>query len=283
MTDLNTFRITSLGEKSYNAIDDGHGEIIAVFRHSLYLQSHKHTSQKPALFCIGVRHLPKGPLNVVTTLDSFTELKAGQQWHHQNNLLTLNECIALSTNNPPLWKQPCPCNQRPDQKQRIHTCEFIAGSMQETHNTAQSPVATAINRQLHLGELKLIEWLGDKSCSKPGFMCDLLGCGDGLTPAGDDFLLGAVMALHFLTIEPHASLLAESIVNKAPGRTNAISLAHLHAACEGQANELLMNFFSACIGSDEPELKACIEQLSNFGHSSGRYTLSGVKTVFENC
>ena len=122
-------------------------------------------------------------------------------------------------------------------------------------------------------------WLTSNTATDPDFIADLLGCGDGLTPAGDDLLLGAVVTLRHFHAGHAASLLANSIKRLAATKTNLISQAHLSVACDGQANELLMNLLHACAEPTQLNLQPRIDQLLRYGHSSGHYTLRGVQVA----
>ncbi|RME71221.1 MAG: DUF2877 domain-containing protein [Chloroflexi bacterium] len=99
----------------------------------------------------------------------------------------------------------------------------------------------------------------------------LAGLGNGLTPAGDDFLLG-VMAALWLVGKGH---LVPAIVAASAPRTTALSRAFLEAAGRGEFIEPWHRLVRAWQAENLPELAAAVEKVADFGASSGRDALAG--------
>ena len=129
--------------------------------------------------------------------------------------------------------------------------------------------------------LALERWIGHASCGKgpppdpPA--ADLLGAGRGLTPSGDDFLAGALVALHAFGERAVAASLACAVARCAPCRTSRLSAAHLEAACAGEAIEPLHEAVGAVAGNAYPG--RALDALERFGHGSGFDALAGVLLV----
>ena len=127
----------------------------------------------------------------------------------------------------------------------------------------------------------LERWIGDASCGKGPPPCrpavDLLGAGRGLTPSGDDFLAGTLVALHAFGERAAAAPLARAVARHAPRRTSRLSAAHLEAACAGEAIEPLHEAIRAIAGNAPPE--RALGALERFGHGSGFDALAGVLLV----
>ncbi len=107
----------------------------------------------------------------------------------------------------------------------------------------------------------------------------LAGLGGGVTPSGDDYLLGAVHAMWALMEPAEAQSLGEMIVGAAAPRTNRISAAWLKAAGRGEAgNEWHVLAVALASGApvDEPA-----EWLIRRGHTSGADALAGFLTAAE--
>jgi len=102
----------------------------------------------------------------------------------------------------------------------------------------------------------------------------MLGCGDGLTPAGDDILVGYLAALHSLG-DPAANQLALAVKPFLGTHTSRISAAHIRAACEGAAIQLIHDLIGAIVRNDSDDTKASIAALTVYGHSSGYYAALG--------
>ncbi|MEW7867058.1 DUF2877 domain-containing protein [Aeromonas diversa] len=101
----------------------------------------------------------------------------------------------------------------------------------------------------------------------------LLGYGQGLTPSGDDFLLGVLFALEGIRNLRRGEL----VVALLPllGRTTDISAAMLLFATMGHYGEHLLQ-----LGAGESEiLNRAVTQVFEYGHSSGHDILCGVHFV----
>ncbi len=102
----------------------------------------------------------------------------------------------------------------------------------------------------------------------------LLGAGQGLTPAGDDVLAGALVAAH-ATDDPRLADWQQRTRRALASRTTtAVSRALLHHALDGYATPELAGYLTAlCQGGDTT---AALRRLVSVGHSSGRALLAGV-------
>ena len=96
----------------------------------------------------------------------------------------------------------------------------------------------------------------------------LLGLGPGLTPSGDDFLIGTLVALQETGEVERQARLSEIVRRLAPARTSPISAAHLLAACDGMASDALHCAFQAIL-CNAPGLAGELTALAAIGHSSG--------------
>lgn len=107
----------------------------------------------------------------------------------------------------------------------------------------------------------------------------LAGLGQGLTPSGDDFILGAILAAWI--IHPHntAGVLAEEITNAAAPLTTSLSEAWLRSAGRGEAGILWHNFFNALIADDPMAIQLHITQLLSVGHTSGADAFAGFMSI----
>ncbi len=103
----------------------------------------------------------------------------------------------------------------------------------------------------------------------------LAGLGGGLTPAGDDFLVGAVHAA-WLTHPPReAALLSEVIAFAATPLTTRLSAAWLRAAARGEAAAPWHALVEALAACDETALLAAARRILSIGHTSGADALAG--------
>ena len=124
----------------------------------------------------------------------------------------------------------------------------------------------------------LARWLDDafggRDGAGPSPIVDLLGAGSGLTPSGDDCIVGLLVALHALGARDVAATVACVVARHAPHRTGRLSAAHLDAACAGEAIEPLHAAVAALAAGTSPE--PALDALERFGHGSGFDALAGV-------
>jgi Protein of unknown function (DUF2877) len=100
----------------------------------------------------------------------------------------------------------------------------------------------------------------------------LVGLGPGLTPAGDDVLAGALVALSAAGDLPRRTALAGA-VRPLLGRTSTLSASYLRHAAEGRAMPELARFLAAVAGGRA--VGAVVEDLLRVGASSGVALASG--------
>jgi hypothetical protein len=101
----------------------------------------------------------------------------------------------------------------------------------------------------------------------------LIGLGPGLTPSGDDFLVGALALLGAIgEADAHAAL-ARAITAAMPGATSALSACFLRAAAAGHVGENLHRAVASLLAGD---VDAAVVTVADIGHSSGWDMLAGV-------
>ena len=125
---------------------------------------------------------------------------------------------------------------------------------------AQAPLAAMAN------------WQGG---TVPPILADLLGLGPGLTPAGDDALGGAALALRACGRTADADALREFLSARMATATSAISAAHLRAALDGTGAQALHSILADIVQGRAPNLAP----LDAIGHSSGYDALAGIVAV----
>ena len=125
----------------------------------------------------------------------------------------------------------------------------------------------------------------------------LAGLGIGLTPSGDDFIMGALHTAWILHPPEVAGALAREVANSAAPLTTSLSAAWIHSAGTGEAGELWHDFFDALIfasriGCEAPPiggnptytkaLQDSFEKILSVGETSGADALSGFLGVLSH-
>jgi hypothetical protein len=113
-------------------------------------------------------------------------------------------------------------------------------------------------------------------------LIEMLGRGDGLTPSGDDFVLGFLLARHYLGTarRPVAGFenLNQAVIAAAYQKTTSISANLIECACQGACDERVLAALDYLLGAsmDGDEV---VDDLLSWGNSSGVAALAGMAAV----
>jgi hypothetical protein len=102
----------------------------------------------------------------------------------------------------------------------------------------------------------------------------LIGLGPGLTPSGDDALVGIEAALHALDC-PMAGFLSLAL-DRVEDRTPALAATLLRHAAAGEFAERLHRLIGALLGPDDGLIAMAIDRATAWGATSGTDSLVGV-------
>lgn len=232
----------------------GEGEVCAVFRRSFYLRF-----PGERYVCAGDSSLGCGPLNAI-----IEELR----------LPAIGEPATLASEGAETWAPPRLARPAmPDigplrnaARGRVPQ-EGLGSLVLEQHNALSGHAQPALDA--------LDRWLVGNSLDEDAAM--LIGLGPGLTPSGDDYLGGMLIALHQLGRDAQARSLWRWLTPRLP-RTSAISGAHLAAAADGEGHEALHQCLMALCTPGADWTRA-LDRLDTVGHCSGWDSLAGVVAV----
>ena len=244
------------GRFARDALALGEGEVCARFQRSVYLRM---PGERYA--CIGDPALGCGPLNAL--VDGFSPPALGSR---------------LAVEVESLWTPPRPPDALAPDLRALQAAahghvpdDGLGCLVVEAHNGLSGhaqPALEAIDR-----------WLVGNALAEEAAM--LIGLGPGLTPSGDDFLGGVMLALHHAHRETQARGLWRWLEPRL-SRTGAISGAHLAAAAAGEGHEALHAALRHLF-QGAPGWPAALERLDAIGHCSGWDALAGAFAVARNC
>ncbi len=106
----------------------------------------------------------------------------------------------------------------------------------------------------------------------------LVGLGPGLTPSGDDILVGALLAAAVWPT-PAREAIRDAIAAVVPGRTTRISAAYLDAAARGEASEAWHTLLAVLPDPEPAPVIGAARRLMAFGETSGSDMLAGFVLV----
>lgn len=119
----------------------------------------------------------------------------------------------------------------------------------------------------------LVHWLQTGEGDLTKTLTTFIGRGEGLTPAGDDFLLGVLLVLE-CKAQPNAVALKAALPALLT-RTTDISRAMLEQGCRGHYGAQLL----ALAKGETRTWPGLVAKVADYGHSSGHDMLTGVLTA----
>jgi Protein of unknown function (DUF2877) len=280
------------------------GEVAAVFERSFYLRI------GDDFICIGKPSIGNGPTTlIVAACVAALDVRQGQRAFISRARIAIGDLLfdlaACETWRAPPWPAvPSPAALRGTCADLAHraAAESPAGSLARA---AFAAADTPLTRLARPRVAKFAAWLSERisassssakaddpvntdtsvklrgqclldaplsrGMTSDDAVSDLIGLGPGLTPSGDDFLVGALAALDALGQTNIRAVLGRAVV-AAADRTSPLSASLLRAAAAGHVSENLHTMVAALVTSDAD---AAIAAAARFGHTSGFDALAG--------
>jgi hypothetical protein len=281
----------------------GRGEVAAVFERSLYLRL------GDDFICIGDPTIGNGPTTlIIAARVAELGLQRGQSAFIGNARIAVGDVLLDLSNcetwRPPPW--PIACATLPGtcaeiaqravespadslvraafgigdtplaRRARPRIAKFaswLSPPPSSSSATADDPVNAALSTELR-GQCLLDAPLS-RGTTRGEMLAqavrNLIGLGYGLTPSGDDFLIGALAMLDALQQTNIHAALGRAVV-AAADRTSPLSASFLRAAAAGHVGENLHRMIAAIMTG---EADAAVAAATHIGHTSGWDTLAG--------
>ena len=154
---------------------------------------------------------------------------------------------------------------------------LLTPRLQAVYREDGEQTAVHLWRQLEAGLNQLIEALKAQDAAAIRASSQrLAGLGPGLTPAGDDMLMGTMYAAWLCLPAADCRPLVTRIGTTAAPRTTTLSAAWLQAAMRGEVTALWLAFLQSFIKKGGP-WTASLSQILETGHSSGVDAIYGFR------
>jgi hypothetical protein len=245
------------GRFAAEALALGAGEVCALFQRSFYLRL-----PGGRYACVGDVSLGRGPLNAL--VHDFRPPALGDK------VVVRVEHIWLGSAPPCLHHHQWSVKQLREAARGRIPMQGLGCLIVGEHNALSAHAQPALDA--------LDQWLVGGDLREPSAL--LIGLGPGLTPSGDDYLGGMMVALRAAGRGRQADALWRWLSPRLPAATSAISAAHLAAAAAGEAHEALQECLDRLsLANGEADWQAALDRLDRVGHCSGWDALAGALAV----
>lgn len=270
-------RAISLSRPIYEFLRTPHtGTVLATFVRSCYLDL------DGQIVVVVLPDLLNGPLNLVVAADSgftFDSLPVGAPVSGSPLFIRVGDAVEISLEQSSVWN-PAVAGWDHTNLSRIRANLRMVSSLVQTeapdgsfaayfHDPARLPARAIEAMKLLEGGLaqpsvELVEAAARQ----------LAGLGGGLTPSGDDVLVGTLICLTVLPGGDHRAPRG-AILAATQGRTTRISAAYLASASRGEAGEAWHDLMRSLAESDRTAVESATRGVIAFGETSGADMLAG--------
>jgi hypothetical protein len=261
----------------------------AVFERCFYLRS------GDEFVCVGEPNIGNGPLILNGNLGRLSDfnLQPGQSAVVCDRHIAIGSSIRLALDQAESWRPP-PWPNRSSSVRLYDTCAELArraafdapqeglarhvSGLPET-SRPQAPLARIARPRITIFERWLFGVLDTKYPRVTAFeeaIQGLIGLGPGLTPSGDDFLVGALALLDAIGERDAHAALTRAMSGRLLELTTPLSACFLRAAVAGHVGEALHRAVSSVLTGDVESAAAAAGEI---GHSSGWDTMAGIMTT----
>jgi hypothetical protein len=257
--------------------------VLAVFHNSLNLQFFDTESQTLRIFTLCSKSVDPGPFSIILNDNiDFSNIKSGQL-----GVLQRDDCSLKSLSLHGLYVNFNNVNNWQSQPEWIElNKQFKAGALthlltiltNETHYSdilnlviTKKPPETRVGQYFAEALEQFEPQNGVASLTK--LAKKIVGVGQGLTPTGDDFICGVMLAAHLAFSD--SLIICQLMAQQIEGSTTTLSMAFLQSAAEGDCNLAWKCFLTGLTANDPTRLPALTINILNFGHSSGGDSLAG--------
>jgi len=260
----------------------GDAEVAAVFERSFYLRA------DDLFVCVGEPAIGNGPLTLLADMRvPMLGLRPGQPARIAGNRIDIGAvtftCEGWERWHPPAWPRaaaPAVLARVRDDVMRRAAMDAPAEGFGRVIADAGAP-RDAFARIARRRLTRLQTWLSMRSVHEPSQTSpvrDVVGTGHGLTPSGDDALIGALALLDALGKRSAHANLARAVDLVPPGLTSPLSHCFLRVAAAGHVGESLHAAVSSIVRGDAD---AAIAAIGEIGHSSGWDMMAGIVTALD--
>lgn len=255
------------------------GRIAAAFDRSFYAELGTHW------ICVGSSSIGSGPLHVLCEGWSSGAFAVGQRVTVTANVVHVDDAPLASLAGAPVWTpEPPPAWTQAQLLAGLRVADRVWDAMPADEGLAalgqtKTPESSPPLLAAAIPGVRALERIAGRAEHSPApadraALAELIGLGPGLTPSGDDVLIGALLALASLGRDDTRDALWAAC-RSALDRTCDISRAHLQAAARGYGAAVLHDAIHAIVSGNTEKVEPALAAVSAVGHTSGRDGMAG--------
>lgn len=240
------------------------------------------------LFTLASNQIDNAPATLVIDLVNFNEcaIDANTQGFISPERVEINGSLSIDLKTTPTWE--CQLIEFPKQTKKMS--ENISLAMQEISSKGNAKwlrkeenegtsFDKEMSRMLKERTTTLLEGFSTKDTNQNVQNAKkLIGLGQGLTPSGDDFLVGLLLAFSISKNDSFSEKeWAQQVVKESEKNTNIISYSAIKYAAIGQTRETISMFIKALVQSQtDHQVKQALFTVMKIGSSSGTEMAWGI-------
>jgi hypothetical protein len=264
------------------------GYVHSIFNRTVNIQS----LENGELYTVACPEIDNGPNTLVIQIDYFSTLNLSINDHVyvDKNILHISNKLVMAVDKATLWKSILPeypqnveCLNRNLTKMRDYIDNHGIGGGMKKSNHSTTAYEIELSRMLEEGSRALLtELFNNRMSESIEKASKLIGLGPGLTPSGDDFLVGLFTVLN-IQKSPRHSLkdFGKEVVKLAKPLTNDISYMAMQKASIGKVRESIISLINSIFYGTEEDLILSLNKVLKIGSSSGTDIALGILTGLE--
>ncbi|MFD0621154.1 DUF2877 domain-containing protein [Paenibacillus sp. GCM10027629] len=260
-----------------------HGYVHSVFDRTINVEC----SENGELYTLACQHLDNAPNTMLIDMDRFSELaiKVNDMVYADQRIVHIGDQLSIAMDQVTTWECQLPffpnnigsvINHLAFTKEIIEQrgkCGGMKPDLTRSSIFEQETSRLLSERSLMLQEALLQHRVSDALRHAAG----LIGLGPGLTPSGDDFLVGLLSTFHMENSPGRIYQgFGEKIVDVARTLTNEISYTALKQASKGRVRESITRLLHSITCGKQEELILSLDKVLNIGSSSGTDIVYGI-------
>ena len=210
---------------------------------------------------------------------SFEGLAIGSRGTSRGGVLTLGDSLSVALTDAPRWDSHLSALHTDLSQPAVMDAWRVAWDALNQRKSSDSHLEGDCHLKISKAMGRILEATRQYEFADEAGIAALIGLGTGLTPSGDDVLVGYMAGLWCAAHSPEAreflSAFGETMI-RLSHRTNDISRTYLYHAARGHVSSRLFNLARAiCCGADSQQVRDCTESAMRAGHTSGMETVTG--------